>query len=813
MAGLPTINCGSLTMRTYNNGAANNTNILGPNETPISSNFILITSTNGILAPTNAPYLSTMTLSSILSKSAAVSSMLVSTAVVSTARISTLVCSTSNLSTVTFSTMTGTLISSNTVRVANLLYTSEFNANTILTSTLNATSLISTATITATNTINGVTLKISSISLPNRLGSNGTITGGFESVLSMTYGNFSNVSTATISTTSGNFTQLRGGANSILTLSSITVSSINGVTPVTNAPFFTFQSTIHTSSLMVEPGNLGIGTMTPYATLLHAYNASTSFTSLPTVQISDGAVDATGTYGMLQLVRPDAVDDNKSYLSFIRSSNYSVHMGYFPSTNRFGITSGPSTMLGSTIMAFSGGNVGVGTTEPTETLHVIGKTLTSFVYSHTCTYTLTPSFVASWFQMATYTNMNYIELLLVWTSAATDSGVVKFSVTGGSNAEPRIVILSSTNTGGPAIKTLQIAKGALGSPSYIEFQTNNGFSADITLTCYVLTSSPMSGDFAFNSAPVPQGTGITPYFVNVYTALSINSNGTSFCVTPAGSVGIGTATPAYTLDVVGGARYTTTLQVPTVNLNGTTVNAVYCGNVNTYNTAGTNNLMLQSTWGIGFENINGAVRTTRASIDTKTGNANFNGIVTSAGFTTTGNVTSAARSLFLSAPNGTFQAKYYDGSSYQSLAVSGTAQATSHNYFLPYTNNGGYWGTYTNTNSPLIESITNQVNWKMTQNGTYSLTLSLYCPAGFILFISKNMGLGRETVNSGPSGGLILALQECYGNHGHVSWTGYLTTADAVCIGFYANSTACVLNAATTAFKNSISVSLVQGTN
>lgn len=812
MAGLPTINCGSLTMRTYNNGASNNTNVLGPNEIPISSNFILITSTNGILAPTDRPVLSTITLSSILSKSAAISSMLVSTTVVSTARISSLVCSTSNLSTVTFSTMTGTLISSNTVRVANLLFTSGFNANTIITSTLNATSIISTPSLTVTNVINANNLNVSSIYLPNRDDNQGIIVGGPESEIGMTYGNFYNVSTVTISTTSGKFIELVGGANSILTLSSITVSSINGVTPVTNAPFFTFQSTIHTSSLMVKPGNLGIGTMTPYATLLHAYNPSTSFTNLPTVQISDGAVDATGTYGMLQLVRPAAVD-NKSYLSFIRSSNYSVHMGYFPSTNRFGITSGPSTMLGSTIMAFSGGNVGVGTTEPSEALHVMGKTIREFSYSKKSTYTLTSSFVASWFRMAQYTNINYIELLLVWTSVGTDSGVVKFSVTGGSGAEPRIAILSSTNTAGPAIITLQIAKGALGNPSYIEFQTNNGFSADITLTCYALTSSPMSGDFAFYPSLVPQGTGISPYFVNVYTALSINSNGVPFCVTPAGSLGIGTAAPAYTLDVVGGARYTTTLQVPTVNLNGTTVNAVYCGNVNAYNAAGTNNLMIQSTWGIGFENINGVVRTTRASIDTKTGNANFNGIVTSAGFTTTGNVTSAARSLVLSAPNGTFQAKYYDGSSYQSLTILGTAQTLSHNYFLPYTNNGGYWGTYTNTNSPVIESITNQVNWKMTQSGTYSITLTLYSPAGFILFLSKNMGLRQETANTAPSSGVILALQESYGNHAHVSWTGYLTTADYVCIGFYANSTACVLNAGSTAFKNSISVSLIQGTN
>jgi len=551
MAGLPTINCGSLTMRTYNNGASNNTNVLGPNEIPISSNFILITSTNGILAPTDRPVLSTITLSSILSKSAAISSMLVSTTVVSTARISSLVCSTSNLSTVTFSTMTGTLISSNTVRVANLLFTSGFNANTIITSTLNATSIISTPSLTVTNVINANNLNVSSIYLPNRDDNQGIIVGGPESEIGMTYGNFYNVSTVTISTTSGKFIELVGGANSILTLSSITVSSINGVTPVTNAPFFTFQSTIHTSSLMVKPGNLGIGTMTPYATLLHAYNPSTSFTNLPTVQISDGAVDATGTYGMLQLVRPAAVD-NKSYLSFIRSSNYSVHMGYFPSTNRFGITSGPSTMLGSTIMAFSGGNVGVGTTEPSEALHVMGKTIREFSYSKKSTYTLTSSFVASWFRMAQYTNINYIELLLVWTSVGTDSGVVKFSVTGGSGAEPRIAILSSTNTAGPAIITLQIAKGALGNPSYIEFQTNNGFSADITLTCYALTSSPMSGDFAFYPSLVPQGTGISPYFVNVYTALSINSNGVPFCVTPAGSLGIGTAAPAYTLDVVGG---------------------------------------------------------------------------------------------------------------------------------------------------------------------------------------------------------------------------------------------------------------------
>lgn len=68
-SGIHSINSGPLIIRTYNESvntlSTNNTYLLGQYETPIPSNYILITTLNGQLAPTNNPSVSSMNVSTL----------------------------------------------------------------------------------------------------------------------------------------------------------------------------------------------------------------------------------------------------------------------------------------------------------------------------------------------------------------------------------------------------------------------------------------------------------------------------------------------------------------------------------------------------------------------------------------------------------------------------------------------------------------------------------------------------------------------------------------------------------------------------
>lgn len=102
-SGIQSINSGPLIIRTYNQSvttlSTTNTYLLGQYDIPISSNYLLITTLNGQLAPTNHPtissfnistlhinngYLSTFNASTIYTSSIYTSSMLCSTLFVST---------------------------------------------------------------------------------------------------------------------------------------------------------------------------------------------------------------------------------------------------------------------------------------------------------------------------------------------------------------------------------------------------------------------------------------------------------------------------------------------------------------------------------------------------------------------------------------------------------------------------------------------------------------------------------------------------------------------------------------------------------
>ena len=115
--------------------------------------------------------------------------------------------------------------------------------------------------------------------------------------------------------------------------------------------------------------NVGVGTTAPGAAL-QVYNGASSYTSAPTVSISDGPADL-GGYGMLQLTRPGGVTDAKGHLSIIRNGYAVTSMGYFPGSSAFGITQS-NNMNTSSGLWLSSGNIGIGITNPTTTLQVIG---------------------------------------------------------------------------------------------------------------------------------------------------------------------------------------------------------------------------------------------------------------------------------------------------------------------------------------------------------------------------------------------------------------------------------------------------------
>jgi len=113
-------------------------------------------------------------------------------------------------------------------------------------------------------------------------------------------------------------------------------------------------------------GNVGIGTTGPGAKLEIQNTANQ-----PALSIGDSTIDNGATYGMVNLARP--ADLTRAHLAFIRSGNYVWQMGYVQNTNTFGIFPWNLNSGGTPAIAFTtAGNVGIGTTSPTDKLDVRG---------------------------------------------------------------------------------------------------------------------------------------------------------------------------------------------------------------------------------------------------------------------------------------------------------------------------------------------------------------------------------------------------------------------------------------------------------
>jgi len=214
-SGIKAVNSGPLVIRTYNDLSGNNTYMVGQYDKAISSNYVLTTSTGGLLVPTNDVQVSSIRVSTCVMGNATFSTLTGSTLSTNTL----VVTSTLNVSTISSlnswsnflvnnSTITGSTLSVNTLAVTSSLNVSTIsslhswnnffvNNSTISGSTLSANTLVVTSTLTVST--------ISSLhSWNNFFVNNSTITGSTISGRLVGYSTLigSTISTNTIAVTS-----------------------------------------------------------------------------------------------------------------------------------------------------------------------------------------------------------------------------------------------------------------------------------------------------------------------------------------------------------------------------------------------------------------------------------------------------------------------------------------------------------------------------------------------------------------------------------------------------------------------------------
>jgi len=167
------INSGPLIIRTYNGTSINNTYLLTQYDTPVSSNYVLITSTNGLLVPTDNPTISSITIGSTITGNMCTLSTL-NTSTISTNIISSAVLTCSSITTSTLSVdqpiiYRGTII--NVDNGTNYTLGSSYWGNYIfirsndgdMNLTLSLSSVPSGSIMSITNAISGRTTTINNI--------------------------------------------------------------------------------------------------------------------------------------------------------------------------------------------------------------------------------------------------------------------------------------------------------------------------------------------------------------------------------------------------------------------------------------------------------------------------------------------------------------------------------------------------------------------------------------------------------------------------------------------------------------------------
>ena len=372
-SGVSAITSGPLIIRTYNDQSGNNTFLVTKYDYPVSSNFLLTTSTGGQLVPSNDIFVSSLSVSTLQIKSAIFSTTIGLSETVSSIQIGNGTFSTmtglnervssiqigygefssvyglyENISSIdinagsfynmvgegltvtnvgmsngTFSTMTGLLENVSSLN-ASTIYVTELTGSTISTNTLVVASTITVSTLTATN-INAPGLSLTSFSTltGSTLTASSVITQNLSTftVSTNTLAVASTITVSTLNATNINAPGLSLTSFSTLTGSTLTASSLNSQILAT--------STLSIASTMIS---LGPSTNQIYTTLA-AGRVSTIGSWISTLSSSVGTplssmrtLSMSGN-GQYQLALSQVSTTTSVYLTSTSAQNWSAISG------------------------------------------------------------------------------------------------------------------------------------------------------------------------------------------------------------------------------------------------------------------------------------------------------------------------------------------------------------------------------------------------------------------------------------------------------------------------------------------------------
>jgi len=284
-SGITPLNSGPLVLRTYVDGSPNNTHLLGRYEKAISSNYIVMTSSNGLIVPTNNVYVSSMSVSSLFANKGSISTLTVSTLGAANATVSSLTASTSQLVVATFSSLSGSTLVTDSALVNSTCLISSLGVTNLQTTTLNGNS-IGSDTITINTKLNVNEMAVSTVYLAagGGMGNRGLIQGKPGSRIEVDTGSFGTVNA------SGN---LNAATTSLSTL--LVATSIQGATGAFLTMDIATTSTLNVSTLSASAGNFStIRVSTTTTSTLNVSTLSASAGNFSTIRVSTATVSSLG---------------------------------------------------------------------------------------------------------------------------------------------------------------------------------------------------------------------------------------------------------------------------------------------------------------------------------------------------------------------------------------------------------------------------------------------------------------------------------------------------------------------------------------
>ena len=371
-------NSGPLELRTYLTASPNETYLLqaAPRpdaELPVSSNRLLITSSNGLLAPSEQFYVSSVTLSTLTASTASVSTL-----TDSLLQTSTLAASTTTLTTIQFSSITGS-----SIQGTSFFLTSSLRVPTLSTSNLNASTIIggpgsgfSTSTLYVTNQLTALTstVSFSTVTFVNMSGTNTvraapiSTTTLITNFISSTYLSTNTFAAGSLVTNSASTTNLtyQNSIGSTLSLNAATVTNTLAGSTIytTNLSFVNLVINV-LSSASLSGSTISAPTVTgvpfTYSTLASSTLITTqSYTSLGTYSTLTGSTLTTSTVSLSVLNVSSLYGSTLSVSSIsgntivTSGSNASTVTGSTLTTNVITLLQGTtSTLTGSTMLTLS----------------------------------------------------------------------------------------------------------------------------------------------------------------------------------------------------------------------------------------------------------------------------------------------------------------------------------------------------------------------------------------------------------------------------------------------------------------------------